>query len=98
MTDVLNVTADYLFVGDGKFDTRNRYISEATASDKTMTVVDGASVEMNLRKQGTFVSYEVLWRWEVGGASLQSNYVRSGYTHPASAWPANFNAPKDIKA
>lgn len=75
MSDALDVTESYFAANGGAFDTRNRYISEATVSDRVMVAMDGESIGLNIAQISGTSTYEVNWLWQVGATFRYAEYA-----------------------
>lgn len=92
MTNLIDVTADYLKVNDGNtFDTGARYVETTTGTPDFVTI-EGPSTD-----QAWDLTYgTVAWIWKVGAATEKSLRQDSGQV--LAATPATtFNTTTNIK-
>lgn len=76
-TGTLFVLSDYLSMGNGKFDSRNRFIRKVTnPADKTINMGSGQLLGVS-----TTVGGQAAWAWKCGDASVQS--VNTGLSPPS---------------
>lgn len=92
MTNLIDVTADYLRVNDGvTFDTGARYIETTTGTPDFVTI-EGPSTDSAFPTDASQTI--VRWSWNVGTAQYKS-LSTTGAALPGN--PTNFNTTTNIK-
>jgi len=90
MTTAFRADTTHVEMGDGKFDSRNRYIRKvANSGDKTLNISRGKTIEIHTQAVGSSGSTAVAWRWQCGAATVTAK-DRNANAFNVSV-PASFN-------